>query len=77
MKELVAYMVRSLVSHPEAVTITEVTEERGIVLELRTAKDDLGKVIGRQGRTVRALRLVVSAACAKSDTRYFLEIREE
>lgn len=76
MKEYLASIVRSLVSHPEEVSVTETEEERGAVLELRASRDDIGKIIGRQGRTIRALRLVLSAACAKAGKRYFLEVRD-
>lgn len=76
MKEFIASLAQSLVSRPDAVSVTETQDERGTVLELSVAREDVGKVIGRQGRTIRALRIVLNAACAKSGARCFLEIRE-
>lgn len=74
MKELVEFIARSLVDLPEEVKVDEVDQERSTMIELRVAPDDLGKVIGRQGRTARALRTVLSAASTRSGRRYTLEI---
>jgi len=74
MKELVEFIARSLVDLPEEVKVDEVDQERSTMIELRVAPDDLGKVIGRQGRTARALRTVLSAASARSGRRYSLDI---
>lgn len=74
MKELVEFLARSLVDEPEQVRVTPVTRERATILELRVAPEDLGKVIGRQGRTARAMRNLLAAAGARSRTRYILEI---
>jgi len=74
MKELVEFIARSLVDLPEEVKVDEVDQERSTMIELRVAPDDLGKVIGRQGRTARALRTVLSAASTRSGRRYSLDI---
>lgn len=76
MKELIEYIATSLVDHPESVEVSLVDGEQSSVLELRVAKDDLGKVIGKQGRTAKALRTILSAASAKADKRVVLEIVE-
>ena len=76
LKDLVEWMARSLVDKPDAVTVEEVPEGDQTVLELRVAQDDLGKVIGKQGRTARALRTVLSAAASKARVRAVLEIIE-
>jgi predicted RNA-binding protein YlqC (UPF0109 family) len=76
LKGLVTYIVRSLVDRPEEVRITEVEGEHAAILELRVAKDDLGKVIGRQGKTARAIRTVLAAASSKAQKRILLEILE-
>lgn len=76
MKELIRFIVEKLVDHPEAVEVTEREEEDTIIIELRVAKDDLGKVIGKQGRTAKAMRSVLSAAAGKLEKRSRLEILE-
>lgn len=76
MKELVAYIVNGLVDHPEQVEITEVETEKTTVIELRVAQDDLGKVIGKQGRMAKALRTILSASANKDGKRLILEILE-
>lgn len=76
MKELIAYVARTLVDDPAAVEVREVEGEQTAVIELRVAKDDLGKVIGKQGRTARALRTILSAASTKLHRRAILEILE-
>ena len=65
MKELVEHIARSLVTNPDAVEVTEVDKEKSIHLELRTAPEDMGKVIGKQGRIAKAIRTVLKAAAAK------------
>ena len=62
MKELLLYMAKNLVDDPDAVTVTETSDEEGKVLELRVAEGDMGKVIGKQGRIAKAIRAVVKAA---------------
>ena len=74
--ELVEYLARRLVDEPDAVRVEEVERDGELVLELHVAKDDVGKVIGRQGRIARALRTVVRAAAARGDRRVLLEIVE-
>ncbi len=73
-KELITYVAQSLVDNPEAVSIAEVEGEHTSVLELRVAKEDLGKVIGKQGRTARAIRTLLAAASGKAGKRTVLEI---
>jgi predicted RNA-binding protein YlqC (UPF0109 family) len=74
MKDLLDFIVRKLVDHPDDVAIAEVAGEQTCVYELRVNKEDLGKVIGKQGRTARALRTVMSAASVKENRRVMLEI---
>ena len=76
MKELVERIARHLVDLPEEVSVTEVEGEQTTVLELRVAEDDLGKIIGKQGRTARAVRTLMACAGTKDDKRYLLEILE-
>jgi predicted RNA-binding protein YlqC (UPF0109 family) len=76
MRELIAYVVRFLVDHPDEVEVREIEGEQTRVLELRVAKGDMGKVIGKQGRTARALRTILSAASARLNKRTVLEILE-
>lgn len=76
LKVMVEEIAKSLVDEPEAVSVTEVEGEQTTVLELRVAQDDLGKVIGKQGRTARAIRTLLSAAGMKHQKRAVLEILE-
>ena len=76
MVELVKYIARSLVENPDAVDVREVESEEGITIELRVAEDDMGKVIGKQGRIAKAIRTVVKAASAKAEKPVFVEIVE-
>ncbi len=76
LKDLVEFLARALVDHPEQVHVAEIAGEQTVVLELRVARDDLGKVIGKQGRTVKAMRALLSAASAKLRKRADLEILE-
>jgi predicted RNA-binding protein YlqC (UPF0109 family) len=76
MKELVELIAKALVNEPDAVVVNERAEENGSVLELKVAPGDLGKVIGRQGRTARSMRTVVAAAGTKVRKRIVLEIVE-
>lgn len=76
MKELIGYIAGRLVDHPDAVAVTEREEDDTIIIELRVAKEDLGKVIGKRGRTAKAMRSVLSAAAGKLDKRSRLEILE-
>ena len=74
MVELVKYIASSLVDKPEAVDVREVETEDGVVIELRVDPEDMGKVIGKQGRIAKAIRTVVKAASAKSEKPVFVEI---
>jgi uncharacterized protein len=74
MKELVGFIATSLVDDREAVQVTEVTRDDTTVLELRVARDDLGKVIGKQGRTARAIRSLLAAAAVRQNRKVRLEI---
>ncbi len=76
MKELISYIAQALVDRPDEVNVTEVEGDQTLVLELKVAKEDLGKVIGKQGRTARAMRTILSAASAKLKKRSVLEIIE-
>jgi len=76
MKELITYIAEALVDNPEQVEVTEVEGQATSVFELKVAKGDLGKVIGKQGRTARAVRAILSAASTKINKRAVLEIIE-
>ncbi len=76
MKELIKYIAQALVDNPEDVDVSEIEGNQTSVLELKVAKEDLGKVIGKQGRTARAMRTILSAASAKAKKRTVLEIIE-
>jgi predicted RNA-binding protein YlqC (UPF0109 family) len=76
MKDLVKYIAQALVDYPDQVSVNEVVGNQTSVLELKVAKDDLGKIIGKQGRTARAMRTILSAASAKIKKRTVLEIIE-
>ncbi|MBN1105795.1 MAG: KH domain-containing protein [Deltaproteobacteria bacterium] len=76
MKELITYIAKALVDRPEDVVVTEIEGEQTSVIELKVAKEDLGKVIGKQGRTARAMRTILSAASTKINKRSVLEIIE-
>jgi len=76
MKDLIKYIAQALVDYPEQVEVSEVQGEQTSVIELKVAKDDLGKVIGKQGRTARSIRTILSAASAKIKKRSVLEIIE-
>lgn len=76
MKELIEFIAKSLVDHPDQVEVSEIEGEQTSVIELKVAKEDLGKVIGKQGRTARAMRTILSAASTKIRKRSVLEIIE-
>ena len=75
MAELVKYIACSLVDHPEQVEVVEVQGEQALILELHVAPEDMGKVIGKQGRIAKAIRAVVRAATAKDAKPVFVEIQ--
>ena len=74
MKELVEVIAKSLVDYPDEVVVTETENEKAIVLELRVAQSDMGKVIGKQGRIANAIRAVVKAAASKEEKKVIVEI---
>jgi predicted RNA-binding protein YlqC (UPF0109 family) len=76
MKDLIEYIAKALVDQPDKVKVSEVEGEKTSVIELTVAKEDLGKVIGKQGRTARAIRTILSAASTKIRKRSVLEIIE-
>ncbi len=76
MRNLIEYIARALVEHPNEVLVRQVEGEQSTVLELKVAQDDLGKIIGKQGRTARALRSILSAASTKAKKPTVLEILE-
>ena len=74
MKELVEVIAKALVDHPEGVVVTETVPPKSIVLELKVDPEDMGKVIGKQGRIARAIRTVVKSAASKDDKKVIVEI---
>jgi len=74
MKELVELLARALVDNPDQVVVNEVEGEKSVILELKVASDDMGKVIGKQGRIAKAIRTLVKAAAAREGKRVVLEI---
>ena len=76
MKELVEVIAKSLVEHPEEVSVTEKESGKSTVIELKVAQSDMGKVIGKQGRIAKAIRAVVKAAASKSDKKVIVDIMQ-
>lgn len=76
MKDLIAYIAKELVDKPEEVVVTEIEGQQTSVIELKVAKEDIGKIIGKQGRTAQAMRTILSAASTKMKKRSILEIIE-
>ncbi len=76
MKAFVEFVVKELVDHPEQVLVKEIDGERVVIFEVHLAPDDVGKVIGRNGRTISAIRMLLSSAAAKNNKRAMLEIIE-
>ncbi len=76
MKELIEYIAKALVDKPEEVSVRETEGERTTILELKVAQEDLGKVIGKEGRTARSMRVILNAAGTKLGKRCVLEILE-
>ena len=77
MRELLEFLARELVDDPDSVSVTELTDDRGLLLQLRVHPDDMGKVIGRSGRTARALRAIVRAAATRRDMHASVEIVDD
>ncbi len=76
MKDLVEVIAKALVDKPDEVVVTEIEGQQASVVELKVAKDDIGKIIGKQGRTAAAIRTILNAASAKLDKRSVLQILE-
>ena len=76
MKELVDAIAKSLVDYPDEVQVTETENDKAVVLELKVAQSDMGKVIGKQGRIAKAIRTVVKAAASKEDRKVIVEIMQ-
>ena len=77
MKELVRVIASSLVDHPDQVVVTEKETDKSIVVELKVAPEDMGKVIGKQGRIAKSIRIVAKAAAAKDDKKVVVDIVQE
>lgn len=77
MKELVHFLAQQLVNNPDAVDVKETQGDTASVLELRVAKEDLGRVIGKQGRTAKSMRTILNAVASRTNRRVVLEIVEE
>ncbi len=74
MKELIEVLAQSLVDHPEEVTVTETEKDNEVLFELKVAQEDMGKVIGKQGRIAKAIRSIVKAAASRTDKKVTVEI---
>lgn len=74
MKDLVEVIAKALVDHPDEVVVTETESEKSIVIELKVAQEDMGKVIGKQGRIAKAIRTVVKSAASKDERKVIVEI---
>ena len=77
MKELVQYLAQSIVDQPDAVEVTETQDVNASVVELKVAQEDIGRIIGKQGRTAKSLRTILNAAAARHDRKIVLEIIDE
>ena len=77
MKELVEYLAKSLVNNPDAVEVRETEGDTASVVELKVAKEDLGRIIGKQGRTAKSIRTILNAAASRTNRKVVLEIVEE
>lgn len=74
MRELIEYLAKALVDHPEEVSINKIDGEKTTIFELKVAREDVGKIIGRGGRIIKAIRILLNAASAKSEKRVILEV---
>jgi len=77
MRDLVQYLAKSLVNKPDAVEVKETERDTAFVLELKVAKEDLGRIIGKQGRTAKSIRTILNAAASRNNRKVVLEIVEE
>lgn len=75
MKEMISFIAKSLVNNPDEVVVSEIESPEAIIINLSVSPDDMGKVIGKQGRIAKAIRTLIKAATAKADKPVFLEIR--
>ena len=76
MKDLVEVIAKALVDHPDEVVVTETENAKSVILELKVAQEDMGKVIGKQGRIAKAIRTVVKSAASKDDKKVIVEIMQ-
>lgn len=77
MKELVQLLARSLVNHPDDVEVKETQSDTASILELKVAREDLGRIIGKQGRTAKSIRTILNAAASRTNRKVVLEIIED
>jgi len=77
MKELIQHIAQALVDNPDQVIVNEITTQQILILELKVAKEDIGKIIGKKGKTAQAMRTILSCASAKEKRRVILELVEE
>ena len=77
MKELVTFLAKQLVNNPDSVEVRETQGETASILELKVAKEDIGRVIGKQGRTAKSIRTILNAAASRTNRKVILEIIEE
>ncbi len=77
MKEFVAYLIKNLVDQPDAVNVNIVNRERGMIVEVKVSPEDVGKIVGRQGRTIKALRMIAMTVGARVGQRVRLEVVQE
>ena len=77
MKEFITYLAKALVNNPDEVEVSEIQGETAAILELRVAKEDLGRIIGKQGRTAKSIRTLINAAASRTNRKVVLEIVED
>ena len=77
MKDLIMHLAKELVDKPEEVVVTEIKGQQSSVIELKVAKEDMGKIIGKKGKNVQALRTILNGASIKTGKRYVLELMED
>ena len=77
MKDLIKHMAHALVDKPEEVVVTEIEGQQSSVIELKVAKEDIGKIIGKKGKNVQAMRTIINAASGKTGKRFVLELLED
>lgn len=76
MKDLVEYIAQRLVDHPDKIEASEIEQDQALVIKLKVAKEDVGKIIGKQGKTAKAIRMILNTASAKGQQKVLLEIAE-